>query len=373
MSNDLIVLRPEGLYCPQGDFYIDPWRPVARAVVTHAHADHARRGSAHYLAHTDSAGTLRARLGADIALQTLAYGEAVEHHGVRLSLHPAGHVLGSAQVRLEHRGQVWVASGDYKLEADGTCTAFEPVRCHTFITESTFGLPIYRWPAPAALFADINAWWQTNAAAGRASVLYAYAFGKAQRLLYGVDASIGPLVVHGAVEPLNAVYRAAGVPLPATHRAHSPALAPADLRRALVLAPPSAAGSPWLKRFGSHSDAFASGWMLVRGARRRRGLDRGFVMSDHADWPGLQRAIGATGAERVIVTHGSTATMVRWLCEQGLQAQVFATEYGDESNDNIPDDPGSPEGSGAPQEVEAEAAPAHRDDSAHPSRDGPLP
>jgi hypothetical protein len=217
---DLVVARPEGLYCPPGDFYIDPWRPVARAVITHAHSDHARIGHAHYLAHTDSAGTLRTRLGADIDLQTLAYGEAIEHHGVRLSLHPAGHVLGSAQVRLEHGGRVWVASGDYKTEPDGTCTPFEPVPCDTFITESTFGLPIYRWPTQAVLFAEIDAWWRANAQAGRASVLFCYAFGKAQRILHGVDASIGPIVVHGAVEPLNAVYRAAGVALPETRARH---------------------------------------------------------------------------------------------------------------------------------------------------------
>jgi putative mRNA 3-end processing factor len=324
---DLVVARPEGLYCPPGDFYIDPWRPVERAIITHGHADHARWGHAHYLAHRWSEGVLRQRLGADITLQTLDYGEVIEHHGVRLSLHPAGHVLGSAQVRLAHGGRVWVASGDYKTEPDGTCTPFEPVRCDTFITESTFGLPVYRWPLQAVLFEQINRWWQGNAAQGRASVLLCYAFGKAQRVLHGVDASIGPLVVHGAVEPLNAVYRAAGVPLPATLRATE--VAAPDLSRALVLAPPSALGSPWMKRFGADAMvAFASGWMQVRGHRRRRGVDQGFVMSDHADWPGLMRAIGATGAERVRVTHGSVPVLVRWLCEQGLDAQAFQTEYG---------------------------------------------
>ncbi|WP_082938293.1 ligase-associated DNA damage response exonuclease [Mitsuaria sp. 7] len=330
-AGDLVVARPEGLYCPPGDFYIDPWRPVDRAVITHGHSDHARVGHAHYLAQHDSAAILRRRLGDDITLQTLAYGEAIVHHGVRLSLHPAGHVLGSAQVRLEHGGRVWVASGDYKLEADGTNAPFEPVRCDTFITESTFGLPIYRWPSQPALFAEINDWWRRNAEAGRASVLYAYALGKAQRLLHGVDASIGPIVAHGAVEPLNAVYRAAGVRLPPTFNAGDPALDKAALSRALVIAPPSAASSPWLKRFGPDlADAFASGWMQLRGTRRRRGVDRGFVVSDHADWPGLMAAIRGTGAERVFVTHGSVATMVRWLGEQGLRAQGFATEYGDE-------------------------------------------
>ena len=330
-QKDLVIARPEGLYCPAGDFYIDPWRPVERAVITHAHSDHARIGNTHYLAHTLSAGTLRQRLGADIALQTLDYGEAIEHHGVRLSLHPAGHVLGSAQVRLEYGGQVWVASGDYKTEADGTCAPFEPVRCDTFITESTFGLPIYRWPTQAALFGDINAWWRRNAQEGRTSVLLCYAFGKAQRVLSGVDASIGPIVVHGAVEPLNAVYRAAGVALPDTYRVTDTALDKAALQRALVIAPPSVQGTPWMKRFGTDAvDAFASGWMQVRGRRRRRGVDRGFVMSDHADWPGLLSAIAGTGAQQVRVTHGSVPVLVRWLNEHGLDAQAFETEYGDE-------------------------------------------
>jgi putative mRNA 3-end processing factor len=336
-DTDLVVARPEGLYCPPGDFFIDPWQPVSRAVITHAHADHARPGHAHYLATRDSAGVLRARLGEQIPLQTLAYGEAVEHHGVRISLHPAGHVLGSAQVRLEHQGAVWVVSGDYfasghEDEANATCPPFEPVRCDCFITESTFGLPIYRWARQQQVFDEINAWWRRNAEAGRASLLMGYSFGKAQRLLAGVDPSIGPIVVHGAVAPLNAAYRAAGVALPPT--LHVGEIADkALLARALVLAPPSVQRSPWLRRFGDFSDAFASGWMQLRGARRRYGVDRGFVLSDHADWPGLQRAIAATGAERVIVTHGYEAVMVRWLQSQGLRADAFRTEYGDEALD----------------------------------------
>src|SRR3982751_2615714 len=187
---DLVVARPEGLYCPPGDFYIAPWRPVGRAVITHAHSDHARVGHGHYLAHTDSQGTLRTRLGADINLQTLPYGESIVQNGVRISLHPAGHVLGSAQVRLEHGGRVWVASGDYKTEPDGTCAPFEPVPCDTFITESTFGLPIYRWQPQAQVFDEINQWWRANIAAGKASVLFCYSFGKAQRILHGIDASL---------------------------------------------------------------------------------------------------------------------------------------------------------------------------------------
>ena len=332
---DLVVERPEGLSCPPGDFYIDPWRPVDRAVITHAHGDHARVGNAHYLAAAPSEGVLRSRLG-DITLQTLRYGDTLEHHGVRLSLHPAGHVLGSAQVRLEHGGQVWVASGDYFVSGPGdlnnTCDPFEAVRCDCFITESTFGLPIYRWRPQREVFDDIDNWWRGNVEAGRASLLMGYSFGKAQRILAGVDASIGPIIVHGAVEPLNRAYRAAGVALPPTLNVME--IGDKSLiKRALVVAPPSVHGSVWSRRFGDASDAFASGWMQLRGARRRRAVDRGFVLSDHADWPGLQRAIAATGAERVIVTHGYEAVMVRWLQQQGLQASAFKTEYDDERLD----------------------------------------
>ena len=329
MTTDLIVQRPEGLYCPPGDFYIDPWRAVPRAVITHAHADHARSGHGHYLAHHSAEGVMLQRLGA-ITLQKAQYGEQVVHHGVRISLHPAGHVLGSAQVRVEHGGQVWVASGDYKVAPDKTCEPFDPVRCDVFITESTFGLPIYRWQHDDAVFKDINTWWAANVALGKASVLCCYSFGKAQRILSGVDPSIGPIVTHGAVEPLNKAYRAAGVLLPDT-RMVSEVTDKADFAKALVLCPPSATGTPWIKRFGTYSDAFASGWMQLRGARRRGGYDRGFVLSDHADWPGLLSAIGATGAQRIIVTHGSIPVMVRYLAEQGLQAESFNTEYGDDN------------------------------------------
>ncbi|MBI2772073.1 MAG: ligase-associated DNA damage response exonuclease [Burkholderiales bacterium] len=336
---DLVVQRPEGLYCPPGDFYIDPWRPVDRAVITHAHSDHARIGHGHYLAAGPAEGVLRVRLG-DVNLQTLPYGQRTSHNGVTVSLHPAGHVLGSAQVRLEHGGQVWVASGDYKVAPDRTCTPFEPVACDVFITESTFGLPIYRWAPDDDIFAGINEWWRGNADAGRASVLCCYSFGKAQRVLSGVDTSIGSIIVHGAVEPLNRAYREAGVRLPPT-RLVTDVNDKADLRRALVVCPPSGAASTWIRRFGDTSTAFASGWMQLRGARRRGGYDRGFVLSDHADWPGLMGAIGATGAQRVIVTHGSIPVMVRYLTEQGLQAQSFQTEYGDEPGEEDAGPPGA--------------------------------
>jgi putative mRNA 3-end processing factor len=329
-SSDLIVARPEGLYCPPGRFYIDPWRPVERAIITHAHADHARFGHAHYLCAEPGRGVLLSRLP-DIDVQGLPYGVAIDVCGVRISLHPAGHVLGSAQVRVEHGGRVWVASGDYKVEPDPTCAAFEPVRCDTFITESTFGLPIYRWDPSQVVFDGVDAWWRHNAAQGRASVLFCYSFGKAQRVLASVDAGIGPIFCHGAVEPLNRAYREAGVALPETRPVSDIAAKDkAAFKGALIVAPPSAQGSTWMRRFGDYSDAFASGWMRLRGTRRRKGVDRGFVLSDHADWPGLQLAIGATQAERVIVTHGQIEPMVRWLREQGLDAGAFQTEYGDD-------------------------------------------
>ncbi|CAN7601819.1 ligase-associated DNA damage response exonuclease [Rhizobacter sp. LjRoot28] len=340
-TDDLVVARPEGLYCPPGDFYIDPWRPVSHALITHAHGDHARSGHEHYLAAAAGEHVLRARVG-DVHLDTLPYGERLSHRGVTVSFHPAGHVLGSAQIRLEHDGRVWVVSGDYKTGPDLTCPPFEPVHCDTFITESTFGLPVFRWAPQTEVFAGINDWWRANAAAGRASVLYAYAFGKAQRILAGIDPAIGPIVTHGAMTSLNAAYRASGVALPPTQLVSE--TDPADLKRALVIAPPSAQGSPWLKRFGEFSDAFASGWMQLRGTRRRRGLDRGFVLSDHADWPGLLEAIASTGAPRVIVTHGYVDPLVRYLAEQGYEAGAFKTEYGDEADEA----PGSTEASDAP-------------------------
>ncbi len=328
----LLCIRPAGLFCAAGGFYIDPWRPVERALITHAHADHARSGHDYYLAASPGQRILRKRLG-DIRLQTLSYGERLRIGEVEVSFHPAGHVLGSAQIRVEHKGEVWVVSGDYKLDEDPTCAAFEPVRCHTFVSESTFGLPIYRWQQPQKVFTDINRWWQANADNGQASMLYCYSFGKAQRILAGINPSIGPIICHGAIEPLNQAYRESGIVLPETLKV-SDIADRQTYGRALILAPPSAAGSAWLQRFGTVSDAFASGWMQLRGARRRRSVDRGFVLSDHADWPGLLSAIGATGAQRVLLTHGYVAVMVRWLQEHGLEAHSLDTEFGvDEDKD----------------------------------------
>ncbi len=349
----MLQVTDRGLWCEAADLFIDPWRPVERAVVTHAHGDHLAWGCRRYLMAADGRHVARARLGAHAdRLETRAWGEPVTVNGVRISLHPAGHILGSAQVRLEHRGEVWVVSGDYKVDPDPTCAPWEPVRCHTFITESTFGLPIYRWPEPATVAAEINAWWRANADRGVTSVLLGYALGKAQRLLAMLDPGIGPILTHGAVERMTEGYRASGVSLPPTRHA-SADMVPASRRRgtpsggteapatarAIVIAPPSVVGSRWLARFGPVATAFASGWMQVRGARRRRGVARGFVVSDHVDWPQLLGAIDATGAARVWVTHGFSGVMVRWLGERGLDARAISTRWEGERDDQAVDEP----------------------------------
>jgi putative mRNA 3-end processing factor len=327
----LLTHTSRGLYCEAGDFYIDPWRPVSRAVITHAHSDHARPGHDAYLATPNALGVLKTRLGANATINTLPYDEPVQINDVSLSFHPAGHVLGSAQVRLEHRGEVWVVSGDYKLDPDPTCDGFTPIKCDTFVTESTFGLPVYRWRTHDEMFNEINQWWAANAAAGRTSVIYAYAFGKSQRIIKSVDSTIGPIVCHAAVENLNHAYREAGVALPPTIMV-SEAAADIDYTKCLVIAPPSARGTPWLDRFSSgfndYADAFASGWMALRGAKKQQGVERGFVVSDHADWPSLIGAVEASGASRVLVTHGSVPVMVRYLREIGLEADALETEFG---------------------------------------------
>ncbi len=331
MSDTLLIFAPRGIYCPEADIYIDPWRPVDRALITHGHADHARPGMGHYLSTAEAAPVIRHRLG-EIALDTVPYGETVEINGVRFSFHPAGHVPGSAQIRVERGGEVWVVSGDYKLQTDGINTPFEPVRCNTFITECTFGLPVFNW-APSKVVADeINAWWRANAAAGVFSICGAYSLGKAQRILAALDPSIGPILCHGAVEATNEVLRGQGIGLPETHHVTSDTDVKA-MRGAFVLAPPSALGSTWAGRFKPASTAFASGWMALRGVRRRRAADRGFVMSDHADWAGLNTAIRETGAERVFVTHGYTSVFQRYLSEQGYDAGIVETEFGDETED----------------------------------------
>ncbi|QSX78670.1 ligase-associated DNA damage response exonuclease [Agrilutibacter solisilvae] len=327
--SDLVVLRPEGLYCPAGGFHIDPWRPVPRAVITHGHGDHARTGMGEYHAAAAGIPILQWRLG-EQRLHAHDYGEAFTLGAARVSLHPAGHVLGSAQVRIEVDGEVWVASGDYKRQHDPTCAPFEVVRCDTFITEATFGLPVYRWPDTGEVAREIVAWRQECAERGEAAVLLCYALGKAQRLLAELARHTDrPAYLHGAVAAGVEVYRRCAVPMLDTRTVADEAKG-ADFAGELVLAPPSAAGSPWMRRFRRAQTGFASGWMRIRGNRRRRNHDRGFVVSDHADWPDLLRTVRETGARRVIATHGNTDAIVRALNEEGIATGVFATHYGAE-------------------------------------------
>lgn len=325
-----IVETPKGLYCPAGDFYVDPWRSVPRAVITHAHSDHARPGSQSYLAAKSGDAILRLRLGHDANLQFAGYGEQLSLGGAKVSLHPAGHMTGAAQVRVEVSGHVTVITGDYKLQNDPTCPPFEPQRCHTFVTESTFGLPIYSWADTDAMLASIDQWWRENQLCGRCSVLYAYTVGKAQRLLASIDASIGPIYAHGSILNACRAYHECNVRLPQLRNVFD---APAGMawHQALVVAPPSVQNSTWLNRFGECSCAVASGWMRVRGIRRRRSVDRGFVISDHVDWKDLHTAIRMTDCEEVWVTHGYTRQVVQSLRELGMNAREVKTEFsGDE-------------------------------------------
>ncbi len=333
MNAPLVTVTPSGLFCERGGFFIDPWRPVERALLTHAHSDHARVGMGSYLAADAGLPLLRRRLGAEARVENMRYGETVRLGDVGVSFHPAGHVLGSAQIRLEAGGEVWVVSGDYKRAADPTCAPFEPVRCHTFITEATFALPIYRWPLAADVAREALAWWAEGREAGRSSIIFCYALGKSQRLL----AELGPLpdgrpvLTHGAVEALVACYREAGVALPPTRQVTAETEREA-LRGALVLAPPSAAGTPWLRRFAPYETAFASGWMRLRGARRRRSVDRGLVLSDHADWPALWQSVRESGAERVLATHGYSDVLARALVDAGLDARPLETAFEGEAD-----------------------------------------
>lgn len=326
MASQLIQFTDRGLYCQAGDFYIDPWRPVEKAVITHAHSDHARPGCQSYLCHHFTKPILQLRLG-DGQYQGVEWNEPVYMNGVRISLHPAGHIIGSSQVRVEYGGEVWVISGDYKTEDDGISGAFEPVKCNVFITESTFGLPVYNWKSQEDIFNNIQQWILDNHSEGKTSVLMAYSLGKAQRLLRCIEAIGLPVFLHGAVHNVHQALVNAGWKLPVAQRVQ-PDMPKEVFRGNVVIAPGSADGTPWMKRFSPYSVGVCSGWMQVRGNIRRRNADAGFALSDHADWNGLLQAITATGAQKVFVTHGFQAAFSRYLNEKGIEAAEVKTEYG---------------------------------------------
>jgi putative mRNA 3-end processing factor len=326
-TESLIKVTDRGLYCPPGDFYVDPWQPVQTALITHAHGDHLRHGSAKYFVAHSGEALARHRLGSGYTVTGMEYGSQRSFGATSVSLHPAGHVLGSAQVRIEHRGTVWVVSGDYKRQPDPTCTALVPLACDVFISEATFALPIYRWPQTCLVIADIVRWWGRNRERDLASILFCYALGKAQRVLAELRAfTQEPVYVHGAVGSMVDLYRKSGVAMVPTISATMERTR--DYQGALIIVPPGAAGTPWMRRFGEHATGFCSGWMRVRGDRRRRGYDRGFVLSDHADWPALIETCLATRARRVLLTHGRTDALTRYLAEQDIEAHALETAYG---------------------------------------------
>lgn len=322
----LLSVNEHGLYCKIGDFYIDPWRPVKTALITHGHSDHMRAGMDHYICHVHTVPILKLRIGVDNAVTAVQYDDQFEIAGVKISFHPAGHIIGSSQIRLEYDGEVWLFTGDYKMADDGVSQPYELVKCDHFITESTFGLPIYRFEQPTSIYADINAWWRKNTEEGLNTVLLGYSLGKAQNILAHIDESIGPVFLHGAVANTNEALKDVGYHFPGeritldTDRNR--------IQSALIVAPPSASDSPWMRKLKPYRIAMCSGWMMLRGARRRRGVDKGFALSDHCDWNQLNKAIIATEAKHVYVTHGYESVFAKWVTEKyGIPAAVFKTLY----------------------------------------------
>ena len=324
MKTPLLQFTPKGIYCEQADVYLDPWRPVDKAIISHGHADHSRWGHQKYITHHKNVPIVQHRLG-DVNISGKDWGETFSLNNVKFSLHPAGHIVGSSQIRVEHKGEVWVFTGDYKIEDDGLTTPFELVKCHTFITECTFGLPAFQWRPQQEVFNDINQWWAQNKSEGKTSVLFGYSLGKAQRLLKHLDTSIGKIYTHGAVENMTEVLRPL-VDLPPTHLITKDTKKD-ELLGNIVVAPPSAHGSTWIRKMVPYVTATASGWMAFRGARRRRAIDKGFVLSDHCDWNGLLHTVEATGAEKIICTHGYTDIFSKYLQELGYDARTEATQY----------------------------------------------
>lgn len=333
-NTPLVRLTDKGLFCEIGGFYVDPAKHVDKALITHAHSDHARPGSSSYLTAKQGELLLRQRLGRNINLQTAHYGEIIYLNGVKVSFHPAGHILGSSQIRIEYKGEVWVISGDYKIEMDMTCEKFEPLKCNTFISESTFGLPIFKWCSQNQLFSEINSWWIRNKDSGTCSIIFGYALGKAQRIISGLDPSIGTIYAHPAVEIINQCYRNTGIKLPETKNI-SELVDEEHTRGALIIAPPSADILQWTGKFRNFSSAFASGWMQIRKNRKRNSFDRGFSLSDHADWEGLIHAVKESKADKILITHGYSSQLTRWLCENGYDAEILETSFKREGENDL--------------------------------------
>lgn len=324
----LIRFTKKGIYCIPGKFYLDPWIPVDYAIISHGHADHARWGMKRYLCHHHTKPILKHRIGQDINIQSLDYNDPIMINGVKLSFHPAGHIIGSAQIRLEYKGYVTVFTGDYKTTPDDLTIPYEPIKCHTFITESTFGLPIYKWLPENQLRDQIHKWVETNKLNNRTSVFFGYSLGKSQRLMKMLE-GVDKIYVHSAISRLNTAIEEAGVKLPKVELITSQ-FDKKDVEGRIVIFPPALLGSRMLKRIPNVATAICSGWMQIRGNRRWKAVDAGFPISDHADWDGLLEAVKATEAEKVYVTHGSQAIFSKYLNEIGIWADEVKTQYGDD-------------------------------------------
>jgi putative mRNA 3-end processing factor len=330
MTSPLLEFNDKGIYCEKANVYLDPWLPVENAIITHGHADHSRYGHKNYITHRTNVPIIRFRLG-EINVTGVEWNEAFVINNVKFSLHPAGHIIGSSQVRVEYKGEVWVFTGDYKTEDDGISVPYEVVKCNTFITECTFGLPAFKWIPQAEVMADINNWWSKNKEEGKTSILFGYSLGKAQRILKYLDTDIGKIYTHGAIENMTEVVRTLA-DFPSTTRITRDTKKE-EIAGNIVLAPPSAHGSTWIRKMTPFVTGSASGWMAFRGARRRRAIDKGFVLSDHCDWHGLLDSIKATGAEKVICTHGYTDIFAKYLRDLGYDARTEKTQYEGENSE----------------------------------------
>lgn len=327
----ILNFTDKGIYCIPGKFYIDPWKPVDYALITHGHADHARWGMTKYLCHHLTVPILHIRIGKDIQVQGIGYNEPININGVKVSFHPAGHIIGSAQIRMEYKGKVVVVSGDYKLQNDGLSTVFEPVKCHEFVTESTFGLPIYKWASTEKLNESMQNWVLQNQEIGKTSVFVGYSLGKAQRILNAVN-GIAPIYTHYSIAKLNQAYESAGIQLP-NYETLDFRESVQHVNKGIVIVPPSLVDTAILKKIPNMVYAICSGWMQVRGARRWRSADAGFAVSDHADWDDLLKAVKETNAEKVYVTHGQTAVFAKYLNKNGIEAVELHTAFGNEDDD----------------------------------------
>ncbi|RLJ68968.1 putative mRNA 3-end processing factor [Lacinutrix venerupis] len=323
-----IKFTKKGIYCIPGKFYLDPWLPVDHAIISHGHADHSRSGNKHYFCHDDSKAILKHRLGADISIESMGYNQTRIINNVSVSFYPAGHVIGSVQIRLEYKGEVVVFTGDYKTQPDFITDPFESVKCHTFITESTFGLPIYNWKTELQLQEQLQNWVLQNQANNKTSVFLGYSLGKSQRIMSLID-GIDKVYVHTAINNLNNAISSSGIALPETTLLKQD-FDKKDIQNKIIIMPPGLLGSRLLKRVPNAAVAICSGWMQIRGNRRWKAVDAGFAVSDHADWNGLLSAVKASEAEKVYVTHGSQATFSKYLNEIGIAAEELITDYGDE-------------------------------------------